>query len=152
MAVKSLVHMMYKAEKPATRLKAARTISRLAKDAIEIEDLAAAVAELKSAGAPVKGHGAKLPRKQSEAIAALLTQPGISEAAGAVGISTPTLYRWMEDARFLVEYAAAVRSVWEPAMSLAQQREGGAVTIIPQVRGGSRRTGIDSRAGRPLHS
>jgi hypothetical protein len=39
----------------------------------------------------MKGHGAKFGRKQEEAIAALLTQRNIDEAAKAVGIATNTL-------------------------------------------------------------
>ena len=39
----------------------------------------------------MKGHGAKFGRKQEEAIAALLTQRNIEEAARAAGIATSTL-------------------------------------------------------------
>ena len=41
----------------------------------------------------MKGHGAKFGRKQEEAIAALLTQRNIDEAAKAVGIATNTLLK-----------------------------------------------------------
>ena len=47
----------------------------------------------------MKGHGAKFDRKQEEAIAALLTQRNIEEAAEAVGIAANTLTALDEGAR-----------------------------------------------------
>jgi hypothetical protein len=129
-AVKSILQIMYKGEKAGTRLKAARTIRSLAEDSIEIEDLAAAVTELKQAGTAKTGRGAKLPRKQQEAIAALLAHRNVAEAAEAVGISVQTLYRWMGEPAFLAEYATAARAVWGPAMTLVQQKVGDAVLIM----------------------
>jgi len=41
----------------------------------------------------VVGHGAKFGRKKEEAIAALLTQRNIEEAARTAGIGTQTLLR-----------------------------------------------------------
>jgi transposase-like protein len=45
----------------------------------------------------VKGHGAKFERKKKEAIAALLTQRNVDEAARAVGIDPNTLLRWLAE-------------------------------------------------------
>ena len=42
------------------------------------------------------GHGAKYGRKQEEAIAALLTQRNVEEAAKSIKVSTKTLIRWMK--------------------------------------------------------
>ena len=39
------------------------------------------------------GHGAKFTRKKEEAIAALLTQRNVEEAARSAGIGTQTLLR-----------------------------------------------------------
>ena len=44
----------------------------------------------------MKGHGSKFGRKMEAAIAALLTQRNIDEAAKAVGISPNTLLNWMK--------------------------------------------------------
>ena len=44
----------------------------------------------------MKGHGAKYERKYEEAIAALLTQRNIDEAAKVVGVSANTLLNWMK--------------------------------------------------------
>ena len=41
----------------------------------------------------MKGHGTQFARKQEEAIAALLTQRNIDEAARAVGIAPNTLVK-----------------------------------------------------------
>jgi hypothetical protein len=43
----------------------------------------------------VVGHGAKFARKMDEAIAMLLIQRNVEEAARATGISTQTLVRWL---------------------------------------------------------
>jgi hypothetical protein len=47
----------------------------------------------------VVGHGSKFGRKKEEAIAALLTQKNIEEAARAANIGTKTLLRWLFAAR-----------------------------------------------------
>lgn len=41
------------------------------------------------------GHGSKFGRKKEEAIAALLSQRNIEEAARSVGIGSKTLLRWL---------------------------------------------------------
>ena len=50
------------------------------------------------------GHGEKLGRKQEEAIAALLSQRNIEEAARAAGVGTRTLIRWLKLPEFGKEY------------------------------------------------
>jgi transposase-like protein len=77
----------------------------------------------------ITGHGAKLPRRKEQAIAALLTQRTVAEAARTIGIGAQTLRRWMQDGDFNAEYAAAACAVFGPAMSLAQQRVGDASSI-----------------------
>jgi len=42
------------------------------------------------------GRSSSLGRKKEEAIAALLTQRNIEEAANAAGIGTRTLLRWLK--------------------------------------------------------
>jgi len=49
----------------------------------------------------------KLKRKQEEAIAALLSQRNVEEAARSAGVGTRTLIRWMKIQGFDAEYRAA---------------------------------------------
>jgi transposase-like protein len=140
-AVKSTLQIMYHGKRPATRLKAAQAVIRLAQEAHEIEDFAAALKEAERishaapAGnprvkSPGRGHGAKSPHKRQAAIAALLTERSIADAARTAGTGTETLYRWMRQPAFLAEYMAAAVAAFGPAMMLAQQRMGDAVTVI----------------------
>jgi hypothetical protein len=46
------------------------------------------------------GHGTKFGRKKEEAVAALLVQRNLEDAARAVGISAKTLLRWMKEPEF----------------------------------------------------
>ena len=50
------------------------------------------------------GHGAKFGRKKEEAVAALLVQRNLEDAARAIGISPKTLLRWMKEPEFDVAY------------------------------------------------
>lgn len=136
-ALRSTVQLMYHGKRPATRLKAAQAVIRLAHEANEIDDFAAAVkeAECISRGVPAgrslsRGHGAKFPHKTQAAIDALLTQRSVADAARTVGIGTETLYRRMRHPAFVAEYMAAAVAAFGPAMMLAQQRVSDAVTVI----------------------
>ena len=55
------------------------------------------------------GHGEKLSRKQEQAIVALLQQSTIAEAARVAGIGETTLWRWLQNDDFKVEYRSAKR-------------------------------------------
>jgi transposase-like protein len=44
----------------------------------------------------MKGHGAKFGRKKEEAIAALLLQRNVEEAARSNGVNPNTLLRWLK--------------------------------------------------------
>lgn len=57
------------------------------------------------------GHGEKLSRNQEKAIAALLSNPSIPEAAAAVGIAEKTLRRWLDDDGFRAAYREACQQV-----------------------------------------
>ena len=61
------------------------------------------------------GHGAKFGRKQEEAIAALLTQRNVEEAARATGVATKTLLRWMQIPEFNAAYREARRAAFGQA-------------------------------------
>jgi hypothetical protein len=143
--MRSIVHTMYNSTQPARRLRAAHEITRLANEAIEIEDFAAAVADAerlikvararcRSTGVGLKartaGHGAKLPRRWEQAIVALLAKRSVAAAARTVNVQPQTLRLWMEDPAFMAKYAEAACAVYGPAMRLAQQYLGDAVLVI----------------------
>jgi len=76
------------------------------------------------------GHGAKLGRKQEEAIAALLTQRNIDEAAQAAGIGTRTLLRWLKLSEFKAAYRQARREAFGQAIARLQQATSAAATTL----------------------
>jgi len=78
----------------------------------------------------MKGHGAKFGRKQEEAIAALLTQRNIDEAAKAVGIATNTLLKWMKLPEFQTAYREARRAAFGQSIARLQQGTSAAATTL----------------------
>jgi hypothetical protein len=56
------------------------------------------------------GHGSKFDRKKEAAVAALLTQRNIEEAARVAGIGTQTLYRWLKVPEFQEAYREVRRA------------------------------------------
>ena len=76
------------------------------------------------------GHGAKFGRKKEEAIAALLSQPNIEQAARAVGISANTLLRWMKIPEFAKAYREARRTVVSQSDARLQQATGAATSTL----------------------
>jgi transposase-like protein len=76
------------------------------------------------------GHGAKFDRKKEEAIAALLTQRSVEEAARAAGIGTTTLYTWIHEAEFAAAYLEARLAAFGQAGMRLQQASGPAATTI----------------------
>ena len=78
----------------------------------------------------MKGHGAKFERKQEEAIAALLTQRNIEEAAKAAGISPNTLLNWMKVPEFQKSYREARRAAFGQAIARLQQGTSAAATTL----------------------
>jgi hypothetical protein len=59
------------------------------------------------------GHGCKLPRKQERLIAELLTQPTVTAAATAAGVSESTARIWMKRPAFRDAYRQAREAVLE---------------------------------------
>jgi transposase-like protein len=79
----------------------------------------------------MRGHGAKFGRKKEEAIAALLSQRNVEEAARAIGINANTLLRWLRIPEFRDEYHKARREVVSQAIARLQQATGAAgMTIL----------------------
>ena len=79
------------------------------------------------------GHGAKFTRKKEEAIAALLTQRNVEEAARAVDIGTQTLLRWLKVPEFAREYRQARREAVHQSVARMQQATGAAASIVMRL-------------------
>jgi transposase-like protein len=78
----------------------------------------------------VKGHGSKFGRKKEEAIAALLTQRNIDEAAKAIGVAPNTLLKWMKLPEFQTGYREARRAAFGQAVARLQQGTSAAATTL----------------------
>jgi len=65
-----------------------------------------------------------------QAIAALLTQRNVEEAARAVGISTRTLLRWMKEPDFNAAYREARRDAFSQSIARLQQGSSAAATTL----------------------
>jgi transposase-like protein len=76
------------------------------------------------------GHGTKFGRKKDEAVAALLTQRNIEEAARAIGVVPNTLLRWMKEPEFDAAYRAAKRAAFGQAVARLQQGASAAATTL----------------------
>jgi hypothetical protein len=76
----------------------------------------------------------KLHGKQAAAIAALLAQRTIAEAAQQVGIGERTLLRWLqEDSAFQAAYRTARRHVVQHAIAQVQQATSTAVATLEAI-------------------
>ena len=81
----------------------------------------------------MRGHGAKFSRKMEEAVAALLTQRNVEEAARAVGVGSATLLRWQKLPEFQAAYRAARRNAFSQSIARLQQMSSAAVTTLGKV-------------------
>jgi hypothetical protein len=75
----------------------------------------------------------KLGRKQEQAIAALLGQRNVDEAAKVAGVSVRTLWRWLRTADFHAAYMAARRTAFSQATARLQQAGSAAVTVLIKI-------------------
>jgi len=71
-----------------------------------------------------------LGRKQEDAIAALLSQRNVEEAARAAGIGTRTLLRWLKLPDFQAAYRQARRAAFGQAVARLQQGTSAAATTL----------------------
>lgn len=78
----------------------------------------------------MKGHGSKFGRKKEEAIAALLTQRNLEEAARTVGVAPNTLLNWMKLPEFDKAYRQARRTAFGQAVARLQQGTSAAATTL----------------------
>jgi hypothetical protein len=76
------------------------------------------------------GHGAKFGRKMEEAIAALLTQRNLDDAARSVGVAPKTLLRWQQQPEFQTAYREARRAAYSQAIARLQQGTSAAATTL----------------------
>jgi len=79
------------------------------------------------------GHGAKFTRKKEEAIAALLTQRNIEEAAKSIGIGTQTMLRWLKIPEFEKAYREARRAAFGQSIARLQQASTAAVSTLLKI-------------------
>jgi hypothetical protein len=79
------------------------------------------------------GHGSKLGRKKDEAIAALLSNRTVEDAARAAGIAPRTLWRWLRLAEFQAEFLQARRQAVSQAHARLQQSSGTAAAVLLKV-------------------
>ena len=78
----------------------------------------------------MKAPGGKFGRKKEEAIAALLTQRNIEEAAKSAGIGANTLLRWLKVPEFQAAYREARRAAFGQAVARLQQGTSAAATTL----------------------
>jgi hypothetical protein len=78
----------------------------------------------------MRGHGAKFKRKLDDAVAAMLTQRNVEEAARSVGVSTATLMRWQKEPEFQKTYREARRAAFGQAVARLQQGTSAAATTL----------------------
>ena len=75
-------------------------------------------------------RGSILVRTQEDAIAALLTQRNVEEAARAAGIGARTLLRWLQLPEFQAAYRQARREAFGQAVARLQQGTSAAATTL----------------------
>jgi hypothetical protein len=75
-------------------------------------------------------RGSNLGRKQEDAIAALLTQKNLEEAARMAGIGARTLLRWMKLPEFDAAYREARRKAFGQSIARLQQGTSAAATTF----------------------
>jgi transposase-like protein len=78
----------------------------------------------------MKGHGTKFGRKKEEAIAALLTQRNIEEAARSIGVAPNTLLKWQKLPEFDAAYRDAHKMAYRQAVARLQQGTSAAASTL----------------------
>jgi hypothetical protein len=95
----------------------------------------------------VVGHGSKFGRKKEEAIAALLSQKNIEDAARTATIGTNTLLRRLQVPEFQDAYRKARREAVQQAVARMQQATGAAaITILKLMTDAGVRAAVRLRA------
>ncbi len=79
------------------------------------------------------GHGTKFGRKKEAAIAALLSQRNVEEAARVADIGTKTLLRWLQMPEFEKAYREARRAAFGQSVARLQQASTAAVSTLLKI-------------------
>jgi transposase-like protein len=79
------------------------------------------------------GHGAKFGRKKEDAIAALLTNRTVEEAARAINVAPKTLLRWMKEPEFDAAYRAAKRAAFGQSIARLHHLSSAAVSTLGKI-------------------
>ncbi|MGA2271325.1 MAG: hypothetical protein ABSH44_22890 [Bryobacteraceae bacterium] len=75
-------------------------------------------------------HGTKLGRKREDAIAGLLSQRNVDEAARAAGVGARTLWRWLRDPEFQAAYREARRAAFSQSIARLQHGSSAAAATL----------------------
>ena len=78
----------------------------------------------------MRGHGSKFGRKKEAAVAALLTQRDIEEAARSINVSPNTLLKWQKLPEFEIAYREARKASYRQAVARLQQGTSAAATTL----------------------
>lgn len=78
----------------------------------------------------MKGHGAKFGRKKEQAIAALLKERNIEEAARSIGVAPNTLLNWLKLPEFQTAYRQARLHTYRQSIARLQQGKLAAATTL----------------------
>ena len=81
----------------------------------------------------MSGNVTKLKPKQEAAIAALLSNRSVEDAAHTVKIAPRTLYRWLKEADFDAAYRQARRSAFGQCVARLQQASSAAVSVMLKI-------------------
>lgn len=79
------------------------------------------------------GHGAKFGRKKEEAVAAVLSQRSLEEAARVAGVGVATLMRWQKLPEFREALRKARREALAQTVGRLQQASSAAATTLLKV-------------------
>jgi hypothetical protein len=77
--------------------------------------------------------GAKIGRKQEEAIIALLSERSVEEAARVSKVPPRTIYRWLNEVPFKTAYREAKRAAYSQAIARLHQMSNAAATVLGKV-------------------
>ncbi|HST19787.1 MAG TPA: hypothetical protein VLR90_01610 [Blastocatellia bacterium] len=86
---------------------------------------------------------AEITAKQEKAIAALIAEQTIRDAAAKSGITEQTLFRWLKDESFNAEYMRARRDAVQQAVARMQSATGEAVETLRAVMNDSNAKGSE---------
>lgn len=81
----------------------------------------------------MKDAGERLSGKQARALAALLNNPTLRDAAKECGLSEPTLYRYLREPAFAERVREARRGLMENLQTRLQAQAAGAARVLSEI-------------------